>query len=262
MEIYATKTRFHVKLKSIFLCFIILIAFGTCAYAGTTSTSGVTAQTIIDRARADVAERVTDFWTDGDFIQWINEAVKEIVYQTRCLETGTSTIVLQDSTRYYPLSGITFLDIEKVEYDSGVTWITVSSGVTKYDPLYIYDLDRARFINLREGKEKETGKPKVFAVWNNNIYFWPIPDISIAGTTTYVYYVPLPSGITSATSAIETPSYFDSAILDYVRAQAWYKAEYVKRAQYFEARFLSRIRAYLVNVLRRNLFELPQPVQQ
>lgn len=244
--------------RILILCFLILFALGSFAHAGNTTTSGVTVQTIIDRVRGDMAERTADFWADSDIIRWVNEAVKEIVYQTRCLETGVSTVVLTALGRSYSLSSLTWLDIEKVEYDSGVTWVA-SSGTTKFDPLYIYDLDRAAFINLRFGKEKETGKPKIFAIWNNSLYLWPMPDSTIAGTTCYVYYVPLPTGVTSGASSIETPSYFDSAILDYVRAQAWYKAEYVTRAKYFEARFFQRIKAYLVNILRRNLFEMPQP---
>jgi len=229
------------------LLLLHVLAVSVC-WAGNTSTSGVTAQTIIDRARANLAERTADFWTDADIVQWTNEAVREIVSQTRCLETGTSTIVLSAYGRSYPLSGLSWIDVEKVEYYSGVT----------SDPLQYYDLDRAPFINMRLGNEKEKGKPKVFAVWNNSVYLWPVPTSVEAGTTCFVYYVPLPSGVTSAASSIETPSYFDAAILDYVLAQAWYKAEYVTRAKFFEARFLSRIKAYLVNILRRNVFDLPQ----
>lgn len=240
---------------------IVLLGFGTCCYAGNKTASGVTAQTIIDRARANLAERTADFWTDADIIQWTNSAVWEIVDQTRCLETGVSTITLQSLTRSYSMSGLTWIDVEKVEYDSGVTWEQAGSGATTFNPLYIYDLDRAPFINLRLGREKETGTPKVFSVWNNSIYLWPMPDTTIAGTTCYVYYVPLPSGVTTGASAIETPSYFDSAILDYVVAQAWYKAENVKRGDYFLALFYKRLKTYLVNVLRRNLFELPQNQQ-
>lgn len=237
---------------------IVLLGFGTYSYAGNTATSGVSVQTIIDRVRIDVAEANADFWADADFIQWTNEAVREIVNQTRCLETGVSTIVLYPFGRSYSLSALSWIDVEKVEYDSGVTWIH-SSGTTRFNPLYIYDLDRVPFIKLRQGNEKETGTPKVFAVWNNSLYVWPMPDTTQAGTTCYAYYVPLPSGVTSAASSIETPSYFDSAILDYVRGKAWYKAEYVKRGEYFMKLFYAKIQTYLVNIMRRNVFELPQP---
>lgn len=230
------------------------------AFGGSTNTSGVTAQTAIDRVRSDLNEVTASFWTDTQLIKWMDEAVKEIVYKTRCLETGTSTIVLHTLDRSYPFSGTTILDVEKVEHDTGVTWVYTGSGSTRFDTSYIMDLERQPFRNLRAGQEKETGRPKVFSIWNNRIYFYPIADESQAGTSLYVYYVPVPSGVTVSTSTIETPSYFDGAIYDYVKAKALLK-DGNPNADYFLKSFNQRIVDYIVNVLRRNVFEYPRPAQ-
>jgi hypothetical protein len=238
----------------------LLLLLPVSLYAGGTTTSGVTAQTVIDRVRADLNETTASFWTDTQLVKWMDEAVKEIVYKTRCVETGTSLYVVKALDRYVPFSGSTMLDIEKVEHESGVTWVYTGSGSTRFDTNYIMDLERQPFRNLRSGNDKETGRPKVFSVWNNRIYFYPIADEAQAGTTLYVYYIPYPTGVTASASPIETPSYFDLAIYDYVKAKALLK-DSNPNADYFLKSFNQRIVDYIVNVLRRNVFEYPRPTQ-
>jgi hypothetical protein len=210
---------------------------------------------VIDRVRADLNETTAGFWTDAQLIKWTDEAVKDIIYKTRCTETGVSTTTLQNAVRTYSLSSVTFLDVEKVEHDSGVTT----------DPQQVFDLDRAMFRNLRYGREKETGRPKVFSVWNNALYIWPIPantsSDTYSGTTLYIYYIPRPSGVTTTTSVIETPAYFDVAVYDYVKAKALAKDGQAS-ADYFMKSYTQRLMDYVVNVLRRNIFEYPSQQTQ
>ena len=235
--------------KAVFVTVLILLLQGS-GWAGSKATSGTTAQTVIDRARVDLNEATASFWSDAAILRWTDEAVKEVVYKTRCLETGASTAVIASQSRTFSLSSIDFLDIEKVEYNSGAT-----SGKTT-----IYDLTRVPFGNLRYQQEKEEGNPKNFAVWNDTIYIWPIPGSAQSGTTLYIYYVPEPSGVTATTSTIETPTYFDGAILDYIKGRALERDE-DPGAKYYLDKFDNRLLEYMMKVQKRYEIIPPQSAQ-
>jgi hypothetical protein len=249
------------KFLKIFLITCFLTALAVPAYAGSTTVSGTTAQTFIDRARNDLKESASSattlFWTDGMLIQWIDEAVKEIVYKTRCLESAVSNQLLTENVRSYSIataSGASqYLDIEKVEYDMGISGDTVHKS-------QIYDLDRVPFSSLRYGHEKEKGDPKTYSLWNDTLYVWPIPRSDQSGNTLYIYRTLLPDGVKSSTSAIETPAYFDPAILLYVEARAKYR-EHQNHAQFQNdlATFNARIQQYRIDIMRREVITTPTP---
>jgi len=239
---------------------VLILLFQGSGWAGSKATSGVTAQTVIDRARVDLNEVNEGFWKDTYLLRYTDEAVKEVVYKTRCLEAGASTFVISSQSRTFSLSGINFLDIEKVEYDSGVTWEPASAGTTTFNPVYIFDLTRVPFGNLRYGNEKERGAPKSFSVWNDTLYIWPIPGPEQSGTTLYVYYVPEPSGVTTTSSPIETPTYFDGAILDYIKGKGLERDE-DPGAKYYLDKFDNRLLEYMMKVQKRYEIIPPQPAQ-
>ena len=162
--------------KILMLC--LLWFFGTCiVYAGPITTSGTSAQEFIDRIRYDLNDVTapsgnTGYWKDPALIYWIDEAVDEIVSRARCLESGVSNIIVLENIRAYSIpdtiSGVSFSGVEKVEYDIGV------SGNTT-EQTQVYDLERVPFSMLRKADAKEVGNPKVFSVWANTLYVWPIP---------------------------------------------------------------------------------------
>lgn len=227
--------------------YIILLIFllSTPVYAGSITTSGVTAQTIIDRVRNDLNETTASFWTNTDLLQWINEAVNTINSRTRCLESGVSNVIVVENTRSYSITS-SFLDIEKVEYDIGLSGNTTQKS-------QIYDLERVPFFNLRYGVEKERGDPKTYSVWNNTLYVFPIPGSTQAGNTIYLYAVTAPSGVTVTTSQIETPKYFDDAILLYVKSKALSKDKQDGKADAYMKLFDAYCDRYRVDVMRREL---------
>lgn len=234
--------------KKIFILVVCFLIFGTCPviYAGNKDTSGITAYDIFSRVSRDIndadssGEPKFSFCTQPDFIQWTDEAVREIVYQTRCLESGVSVIAINVNQRSYDITG-SFLNVEKAEYDTGVTKRQVQ----------IYDIDRVPFSNLRYGSDKESGNPKNFSVWNNKLFIEPIPRIDQSGDTIYIYSVTLPSGVTQSSSPIETPSYFDLAIINYVKAKALFKKQFESSGNYFMARFDKKIAEYIAKIMRR-----------
>ena len=227
-------------MKKAVLILISVFLFASYAFAGPTTPSGITAADIISRIRADInsPSAKDTFFTDANFIQWTNEAVTQIVNQTRCLESGVSNVIIQENTRRYAIAG-TFLDIEVVEYDSGDTT----------SPIQIYTLDRVEKRDI--GHNKEKGKPKVYCVWNDSLEVWPIPRSSEAGTTLYVYKIDQPSGVTTSTSPIETPASLDAAVLFYVKTKALNKDRPPDLGNPSLAIFDAMVKEYIINVLRR-----------
>lgn len=225
------------RLKTILLvCFLVLVH--AWAYAGTTATSGITAQAIIDRAERTLNAVDDSFYDDSDMVQWIDEGVREIVNMTGCLDASPVTVTLIVGTRVYSL-GQSFLQVMAVEHDNEDTT----------DHQQVITLDRIRKNDV--GHNDTTGRPRVYSVWNNNIEIWPIPRADESGELLYIYSVTLPTGVSTMSSAIETPAYFDVTLLYYVVSMAYYKDEQFAKGDKFLGLFYNRVEMYKTLVLRR-----------
>jgi len=241
------------KSLKILTVFVFLFFTPFFCYAGTVSTSGVTAQVIIDRVRIDINESTAKFITDSNLVVWINEAVNDIIAETGCLESGVSNVIVIENVRSYSIentrSGVSYLAIEKAEYDIGISGATTTKS-------QIYDLDRVPFQNLKYGHEKEfKGDPKCYAEWYNSLYIWPIPGSAQSGNTIYVYRSLVPSGVTSGTSVIELPSYFNDAIMNYAKAKCYYKLEKTRQGDYWMAQYLRNLKVRSINIMRRDVIK-------
>lgn len=242
----------RIKNKRISLCFALVFALFTVLYlgiarGGTIDTSGVTVQTVIDRVRYDINETTAGFWSDTELQQWINEAIWEINSKTRCLETAVSTQALAEDDYDYAIAG-NWLSIETIIHDSGTT---TGDSDTADAGRRLHTLKRIDIKNF--GHTRETGRPKQYTIWNDILYVWPIPDSTVSGTTLILFVVTLPTSITSATSAIETPAYFDHCILNYVKAKAYFKDKREAKGNYYMALFEKAVREYVVTILKRNI---------
>ena len=239
----------NIRLSLIFALVFALfsICYLSIAKAGTIDTSGVTVQTVIDRARYDLNETTASFWSDTELQQWINEAIWEINSKTRCLEKAVSTQTLAEDDYDYAITG-NWLSIETIIHDSGTT---TGDSDTDEASRRLYTLKR---IDIKDfGHTRETGRPKQYTVWNDTLYIWPIPDSNVSGTTLILFAINLPTDITSSTSSIETPAYFDHSILNYVKAKAYFKDKREAKGNYYMALFEKALREYVVNILKRNI---------
>jgi len=225
------------RLKTILVAGCLMFIH-TFAYAGTTATSGITAQAIIDRAERTLNAVDDSFYDDSDMVQWIDEGVREIVNMTGCLDASRITITLIGNVRVYSL-GQSFLQIMAVEHDNEDT----------DDHQQIITLDRTRKNDT--GHNDTSGRPRVYNVWKNNIEIWPIPRTDESGELLYIYPVTLPTGVSTMTSAIETPAYFDVTLLYYVLSMANYKDRQFAKGDKFLALFYNRVETYKTHVLRR-----------
>lgn len=224
---------------------ITLIAVFTAlnCYAGTTETSGITAYTIQTRAERYLDVSDDPLFTDNDFIQWVDEAIRETINRTGCTQTTPITVTLSANTSRYSL-GQSFLMVTAVEHDNGDTT----------DKSQVITLDRVHPNDLR-GHNKETGRPKFYSVWNNLLEIWPIPRTDHASTSLYVYTVPLPTGISATSSSVETPAYFDVALLYYTVAMGLFKNDRFEEGNVFLKLYEQRIEEYNTLVLRKTPIE-------
>lgn len=224
--------------KYIFI--LIFVLFASVSYAGSNATSGITAQTIIDRARATLNETTEGFWLDTDFLKWINDAVWTINSKTGCIEKSVGEIVLIENQWTYDMNATApFLRINHVIHDSE----------DPTDKTRIFSLERIDPNIL--GHATEQGRPKTYFVFGDNINVWPIPNSVQNGTSIFIYAVAQPSGVSAATDVIETPAYFDDVILAYVIAHAYLKDSKVATSNYFFSVFNSMIEEYVAKILNR-----------
>ena len=231
-------------MKRILLISIILLLIPITGYAGTVTTSGITAQIIIDRAKSNLDAEPDPYFVQSDYIYWTDEAVRTVVNLTRCLESAVTEIHLLTNTRRYSFAtAFTFIDIQTVEHDSGDTT----------DHKQIKTLNRVNKNYI--GKDDSVGRPQAYCLWNNQLEISPIPRSVLSGTTLYVYAVSLPSGVTLSESPIETPAYLDTSLVYYVTAMGFYKDEKMELGDKWMLLFNARVKDYMINVQRREPVE-------
>lgn len=222
--------------------FAIALLWAFPVFAGTTETSGITAQTIADRAERSLNAAGSTFFADADWIQWIDAGVREIVNQTDCLEATAIELTLVANQRIYDPAQ-SFTRVTTVEYNNGDT----------SDDHQIIPLDRVHKNDIGHGDE--TGPPKVYCVWDDKIEIWPIPRADQAGDKIYVNTITLPTGVSIISSAIETPAYFDTTLLYYVIAQACYKDRRNSTGDRYMVLFDKCVKEYLILIGRKQPIE-------
>jgi hypothetical protein len=227
-------------MKKIFVL-IFLLVFGT-SYAGTIATSGITANTIISRAQVYLDSADDPFFNTTDYVQWIDEAVKETANRTSCLEASPSTVALVANQYRYALA-TSFLKVVAVEHNNG----------DDTDNKQIMSLARTNINDI--GHNNSSGRPQIYTIWNDKLVIWPIPRAEEAGTYLYIYYVTAPVGVSATSSQIETPSYFDTAILYYVVAMGNMKNGAIDKGKSFLDLYEKRIAEYNALVLQHKPLE-------
>uniref|UniRef100_A0A6M3IJL7 Uncharacterized protein n=1 Tax=viral metagenome TaxID=1070528 RepID=A0A6M3IJL7_9ZZZZ len=225
---------------------LVVLLYSAIVFAGSNATSGLTAQTFIDRVRYDLnAEATTDtFFSNTILLQWIDEALKIIASTTRCMESS-ETVTLTSNTISYSISTGHY-DISHVIYDSGVT-----DSSTRFSIL----LRTIPGIPIPEQQKR----PKFWWEWESKLNVFPVPNSEISGTTVIAYLVSTPTSISAASDSITTPAYFDAAILYYVKAKGYFRERSDDKGVKYLEMFNSLLNDYKNRLLYR---EVPQSVSQ
>jgi len=221
--------RFIVAVLLVFLCVSPVLGAGQ-------SVSGVTAQTIIDRVKANLNTTSSAFWSDLDLLRWMDEGVKEIQALTHAIQ-DTTTIELSGNTMEYSWTGVSnYMTVENVTYRSGASNAWSFKGLKKATVAII-------------GNTSDKGPPEYWYEWDNKIGVWPKPTDAYSGNSIFVYYAPIPDGVESGTSPIELPAMYDGPLIWYVTCFAKKREKRFEEAAVYMGRYnqiLGRFRLDLV----------------
>lgn len=156
---------------------------------------------------------------------WLGEAAQKVSRAVKLPSSdNTTTISVVAGTQNYPLA-------ESVEK---LYWVSNSDGT------YLIESDIDEVTS-----SSERGKPAYFAIWDDELYFWPIP--SAADTLTVRYRGGLPDVTDDSTLAAFPDDYYD-LLVNYARSKAFAAEDDLEMANYYRGLFeseLNRARAAL-----------------
>jgi hypothetical protein len=214
----------------------VVLLFLVCCppcFAGSQATSGVTAATIIDRAREFLNESSAYLWTDTRLLDHVNAGIVEIAAVGRCLESTERVTVLTGITQYSISS--TYLTIENAVY---------SGATTAYSDSVYRPLKRISIGQMGGIEEEGHVGPLAYSVWGDKLYLDPPPSSGSSGYTVMLYMLTRPTALSSV-SAVPTPAQYDEALVMFVVSRALRKwPQYQDMAKDFESRYLQQLQLY------------------
>ncbi len=228
------------------LLFIVVMLLGAAeCYAGSQTASSLTAGNVIDRARVIVGDTSTVIATNAQMVVWVNEAVHRIAQNARCLETSEARTLTATTDSY--TTSTAHYDIEAVKYDNGD-----STAQQRY-----------WYLEKTDPKDlwyqfKESGRPKYWYEWNSKVYLWPVPGTDETGDTITIFEIAVPTGVTATTSAIETPYYFDEALVYYTVAKYLEADAKPGTAAYYRSLFDAEVTRYAIEI-RKDMTNIRGP---
>jgi len=238
------------KLILVLLALVLLLLPPSSAFSGGQTVSGKTVDDLVTEARYILNESASasgKMWTDAEIETWINDAVRNIIARTHCLESSEQH-TLDSGTSEYTISN-DYVFVKTVLYQS---------GETEFRALLPSSVDVLGYV---PGDE-----PKHFYEYNGKVGVFPLKDsrdATVSGNTIYVYYVPMQETL-SGTSSIPTPASFDRAILYYTISQAFLKDGQMDRSDRFWSQYSQEIDRYRMDFLERkkSIWEIIAPRQE
>jgi hypothetical protein len=174
---------------------------------------GSLVSTIITSARQRLNETSTAFFTDAQLVTFCNEGQKYLVRETKCLEDIDTSNTSVSGTQSCALPS-DFFKLRRLLYDGK-------------------SVKEINFLDIDEANIDETdysNDPKSFYIWNDTIYFIPIPNST--GDAIKIYYYKTPTTITATTDTLETNSLYDDVIITYMVYLALIKDGEEQKADY------------------------------
>lgn len=173
--------------------------------------------TIETNARTELQEATPGFWTAAELHRWYDDANSEITVATK--QEATATVVTVAGIESYSVPTDFYL-ARRIEIQS------VAGSATNWINLLPYSLDLRRPGDPLNSVTL-TSTPSGFYVFNNRVYFIPVPDSAYTST---LYYF---KNAAQSTQDSDTPSYpegiaqqrVDTAIFLYICAQALRKRQ-------------------------------------
>jgi hypothetical protein len=241
----------------VFLSSLLIVAGLIChlhdlreSYAGNQTTSGKTVDNLISISRdlLDVPAGESGssaFHTDAKLQRYVNQALRDIIAKTHCMEEIESQ-VLDTGTSEYPISS-NYVTV------TGVLW-EKETGVTNFKAL-------KRESRLTIGQlSVDTDEPEFYYEYSGKIGIVPI-DTTVSGTTIQVYYVPRQADLSSGSSPIPTPASLDPAIVFYVTSFAFAQDRRFGEAQYYMNLYRTEIQQFRQDFIYQKPETMEEAVQ-
>jgi len=212
------------KILFIVAIFIALSIFVGTVYAGSQQTSGVTAQTIIDRARYYLKDQDADpHWPNAELLVHLNYGLIDIATKSYCLQT-TEMITLSTSVSAYAIS-TAYFDIEAIvdNSDSGVTNRALIRG-------------NVQSIGHSKTDNNTVKYPDNWVDWGGSVIIYPEPEGNVSGRILTAYLYERPTEII-LTGAIVLPPIYEKSLIYYIVKEAFKKDKQSALFQLYEGFF-------------------------
>ncbi len=216
------------RLPITLLCALALIALPAFALAGgSQSESGKTLNDLVDEVEYLVDE--DPHFTSTQILSYLNAAVQDAIWQTKCLESTAQLTVTAGVTEYD--TGVSFFHV------SDVSWL--ESGATTPKPL----LQHTSRVQAIRGEQK----PAWWYVRAGLLGIHPVEDSGISGSSLYVTYLPVQNTLTG-TQNVPTPASLDQALVYYAAARCFFRDKQFVAYQQMMSLYAQYIRRYRLSI--------------
>ncbi len=163
----------------------------------------------------------TRFFTSLEIMAYIWDAEMQLARQSHCIRNVYSTTSVASQQEYaFPTRTIA---IKRLSFD----------GI-KVEPRPLDEV-----LNLTSSVASPTGRPYIYAIWNEVLYFGPIPDTD--GLAIKIFSINEPDEV-ATTAVLDVPSRYHMDLSEYVVWQMAIKDKNYQGAQYHQARWESIVR--------------------
>ena len=164
-----------------------------------------TVQNVIDHVKRQFGDESGVQVTDADIIRWINTGQVEILNKNPILKARAATSTVSGQYEYTLPTDI--LRIQSIMYNgSPIRYMSFQEAqeyVVNNDPL-----------------RTKSGSPTVWFEWAGALNLFPTPDVS-SDDALVIYYVKVPTAVTTGTDLLSVPDTYYNAMLHYVMEQAY-----------------------------------------
>ena len=163
----------------------------------------VTVANIAARVRRQQGDEAGLILTDGAFIDWVNDAMKEIVLQNDLLKWRSTALSVVGQPNYAVPSDL--LRFHSLTYDG--------------EALREISLQEAQRVvpNIDDTSNYTRGVPQSFWQFGNEFFIWPAPA---SAKSLVIYYNRKPTAVTLIGNTPELNARYDNRLIEYCMAQA------------------------------------------
>lgn len=175
----------------------------------------MTGQDIVNACRAEVIEPNPAFFTQTTLLLWINNAQKNYVRRTRCLQNFATTSTVQGQADY-PMP-VDWLASEKV------FWNDISlTGISNWRPLTPTSVEKMaqESPNFLSTDSSMQGKPQKYYIVNQTLFIYPKPQVS-GSNDIFMFYESKPITLLALTDSLSLDDSLSDGIEAYVLWKLW-----------------------------------------